>query len=302
MLGVVVAAVAYLPFIWFEVFMSPRLHQFIYGFNQADWVEHIRYGGWRPKVFMQHGLMVALFVSISILAVFSLRAEDSKIRILKIRSSVLEKIFIITVIACKSGNGVVVMVMAIFARLMTKTVMVRILLLTLILVIAGYLTIRVSGYWDGLALINQVESISGDAQRAGSLGARIKQENLFLLRAEEKWLFGWGGWGRAFPINEYGARLTRGVDSLWIIVYSENGIFALASLFWTFLAAPYVVAVRAHKMNFDNRERPFIYMVSYIPVFFMIDCLANAMISPLYILVAGSLTSTIIDVQRRRAH
>ena len=300
LLGIVVAAAIYLPFIWFEIFMSPRLNQIVYGFNQADWVEHIRYGGWRPKVFMQHGLMVALFVSISVLAIFTLRAENKKTRILGIRSSVLEKILIITIIACKSGNGVVIMVMTILARIMTKAGMARVLLLTLVLIIAGYLTVRVSGCWDGLELITNVQSISGDAQRAGSLGARIKQENLFLHRAEEKWLFGWGGWGRAFPVNEYGVRLTRGVDSLWIIVYSENGIIALVSLFWVFLAAPCVVATRAGKMVLNNKEKSFIYMASFIPIFFMIDSLANAMVSPLYIMVAGSLTSVIIDIQRRR--
>ncbi len=299
LLGLVVATAVYLPFIWFEVFMSPRLNQIVYGFNQADWVEHIRYGGWRPKVFMQHGLMVALFVSISVLAIFTLRTENNKTRILGIRSSILEKILIITVIACKSGNGVVVMAMAILARVMTKAGMARVLLLMLVLVIAGYLTVRVTGYWDGVELITNIQSISGDAQRAGSLGARIKQENLFLHRAEEKWLFGWGGWGRAFPINEYGDRLTRGVDSLWIIVYSENGIIALTSLFWVFLSTPYVVATRARKMVLNAKEESFIYMVSFIPVFFMIDSLANAMVSPLYILVAGSLMSVIIDIQRR---
>ena len=300
LLGTVVAAVVYLPFMWLEVYMSPLLHQSIYGFTQADMVQHIRYGGWRPKVFMQHGLMVALFLSISVLAIFTLRITDKTTRIMKVRSSIVEKILMITaVFACKSGNGFIILAMAILARLMTKAGMARLMLLALIFIIAGYLTVRVSGYWDGIELINKIESISGDAQRAGSMGARIRQENLFLLRAEEKWLFGWGGWGRAFPIDEYGNRLTRGVDSLWIIVYSHNGVIALTLFFWMFLAAPYVVATRAHKMALNTNERSFVYMVSFIPVFVMVDSLANSMLSPLYTMVVGSLTSVIIDVQSR---
>lgn len=299
--GLVVAAVVYLPFMWFEVLMSPSLHQYVYGSNQSSMVQHLRYGGWRPKVFMQHGLMVALFVSVSVLAAFALHIADKKTRIMRVRSSVIEKILMITaVFACKSGNGFIILVMAILARLMTKAGMAKVLLLALIFIISGYLTARVSGYWDGIELINKVESISGDAQRAGSLGARIKQENLFLQRAEEKWLFGWGGWGRAFPIDEYGFRLTRGVDSLWIIVYSSNGVIALTSFFWMFLAVPYVVATRVHKMVLDTREQSFVYMASFIPVFVMIDSLANSMLFPYYLMVVGSLTSVIIDIQSRR--
>lgn len=300
LLGTVVAAVVYMPFMWFEVYKSPLLNEIVYGFNQSNMPQHWRYGGWRPKVFMQHGLMVALFLSISVLAIFTLRIADKTTRIMKVRSSIVEKILMVTaVFACKSGNGFIILLMAIMARLMTKAGMAKLMLLALIFIIAGYLTARVSGYWDGIELINKVESISGDAQRAGSLGARIKQENLFLQRAEEKWLFGWGGWGRAFPINEYGVRLTRGVDSLWIIVYSQNGVIALTSFFWMFLAAPYVIATRAHKMALNTRERSFVYMVSFIPVFVMVDSLANSMLSPLYLMVVGSLTSVIIEVQSR---
>lgn len=296
--GIVVAAMVYLPFMWFEVLMSPSLHQNIYGSNQSSMVQHIRYGGWRPKVFMQHGLMVALFLSISVLSIFALRISENKNKIIKIRTSVIEKILMITtIIACKSGNGFIIMALAMLARLLTKTGMVKILLLSLVLIIPSYLAARVSGYWDGLELINQVKSISGDAQRAGSLGARIKQENLFLIRAEEKWLFGWGGWGRAFPIDEYGVRLTRGVDSFWIIVYSQNGIIALVSLFWMFLATPYIVATRLHKMSLDKKESSFLYMASFVPVFFMLDSLANAMFTPVFILVTSSLTTVVFNAK-----
>jgi len=296
LLGVAAAVVAYLPFIWFEVIMSPRLHQIVYGYNQADWVEHIRYGGWRPKVFMQHGLMLAFFVSISVLAVSALRDRGIRTKIAGTRLSVIEKILMVTVVACKSGNGFVILVMTILARVMKKAGIGRVLLLSLVLLIPSYLTARIGGYWDGTDLVKTVESVS-DAQRAGSLRARMVQEDIFLHKAEQKWLFGWGGWARAFPVNEYGIRETRGVDSLWIIVYSQNGLIALVSLYWVFLAAPFVVATRARTLALESRERSFVYMVSFIPIFFMVDCLVNAMVSPLYPMVAGSLTAVLLNVQ-----
>ena len=63
-----VAALAYtLPALW-EVRMSPRLNAEIYGFFPHDWRQHLRAGGYRPVVFLEHGLRLGLFLAIGILA------------------------------------------------------------------------------------------------------------------------------------------------------------------------------------------------------------------------------------------
>ena len=59
----VVAGLIYsVPALW-EMRMSPMLHQNIYGFqSRTDWLQNIRAGGYRPTIFMGHGLVVGFFM------------------------------------------------------------------------------------------------------------------------------------------------------------------------------------------------------------------------------------------------
>ena len=44
-----------------EVRLSPQINTWIYGFFQHDFIQMMRYGGFRPIVFLPHGLWVAFF-------------------------------------------------------------------------------------------------------------------------------------------------------------------------------------------------------------------------------------------------
>ncbi len=69
LLGVLfAAALAYsLPTLW-EVRMSPQLNREIYGFFPNSWRQHLRGGGFRPLVFLEHGLRLGIFLALSIVA------------------------------------------------------------------------------------------------------------------------------------------------------------------------------------------------------------------------------------------
>jgi hypothetical protein len=56
------AGLVYLPFCLIEVRMSPQLHSWVYGYFQHSFAQTRRLGGWRPVVFMQHGLMVGMWM------------------------------------------------------------------------------------------------------------------------------------------------------------------------------------------------------------------------------------------------
>ena len=62
-LGIIIGGIVYALLCAYEIRMSPRLHINIYGFFQHDWRQHRRYGGFRPIVFMQHGIMVAVWMA-----------------------------------------------------------------------------------------------------------------------------------------------------------------------------------------------------------------------------------------------
>lgn len=298
LIAVAVAALLYLPLVWIEIIISPRLHGLFYGFDQGSWIQNVRYGGWRPQVFMQHGLMVAFFMAISTMVYFAIDGEKIRRRIFNIPVGWISKVMLVTVIFCKSGNGVVILLLGLFFRFLTKRNLGRIFLLVLILSIPTYIGLRTVGGWDGKNLLDFIAEVS-DSQRAGSVRARMIQESLFAERVEERWLLGWGGWSRAFPVDEFGNRLTRGVDSLWIIVYGENGFIGLVSVFSILLIGPYLAVTRLHKLRkLDRNEIRIVYTLCAIPVLFSIDSLMNAMYSPLYPIVSGALISLYLGTRR----
>ena len=56
---VVKIALVYSLFALIEVRLSPQLHLWVYGFAQHSFGQTMRFGGYRPMVFMEHGLAVA---------------------------------------------------------------------------------------------------------------------------------------------------------------------------------------------------------------------------------------------------
>jgi hypothetical protein len=59
MKAVCIAALAYVPLMLFEIRMSPQINQMVYGFFPHSWVQHVRGGGFRPLVFLDHGCIWA---------------------------------------------------------------------------------------------------------------------------------------------------------------------------------------------------------------------------------------------------
>jgi len=66
--AVVIGGLVYVPFCIFEMLTRPDLHALLYGSYQAPLRAAARYGGWRPMVFLRHGLMVAFWMAAALLA------------------------------------------------------------------------------------------------------------------------------------------------------------------------------------------------------------------------------------------
>ncbi len=51
-----------------EVRLSPQINVWVYGFFQHSFAQTIRFGGYRPVVFLDHGLWVAFFAMTAMIA------------------------------------------------------------------------------------------------------------------------------------------------------------------------------------------------------------------------------------------
>src|SRR5262249_17761958 len=66
--AVFLGGLIYVPLCVIEIRFSPQLHTWVYGFHQHSFEQTLRFGGFRPVVFMEHGLMVGMWMSMATMA------------------------------------------------------------------------------------------------------------------------------------------------------------------------------------------------------------------------------------------
>src|SRR5688572_19143621 len=119
-IGLFIGGLLYLPLCAYELKMSPHLHQMIYGFHPSSFLMTIRFGGYRPMVFMQHGLMVGMWMTSATLVGFWLWRTGSLKRLFHIpMAALVAGMFIITVM-CKSTGAIMLLLLGVGLLVVTR--------------------------------------------------------------------------------------------------------------------------------------------------------------------------------------
>lgn len=277
-----IAGLWYSILVLFEVRMSPQLHTWVYGFFPHRWDQHVRYDGFRPLVFMGHGLLVSVFYVL----VFGVAAVYDK---LKLRVSFIPtKYFVLYLFAvlvlCKS-LGSILFATAVFICIffLSEKMISRAAFLIMVFVFA-YPAIRVMD----LVPVDRILEISMEefgVERTKSLSVRFENEQELLERAREKFMFGWGTWGR----NQLPDSIT---DGRWIIAVGEFGVIGFVC-FFGLLALPVWRAYRVQKYDGEDKGFRLIAYHSFLLSFLMVDQILNASLGPWVWLIAGSLLGVV---------
>lgn len=291
--GIFLGALIYVPFCLFEVAMSPNLHNMLYGFHpHTDFSQTKRGGGWRPQVFMEHGLMAAMWLVTGFLSGFQLLRSGwlhEQFPKWKFIWLPLLGLLGVTVVLAKSSGALLLMLLGIgllYAVHFTRSSLpIWVVLLVPILYLLG----RGSGVWDGHDLL-EYASRMGDPDRVSSLATRLHHENILGDRAREQPIFGWGGWDRSFVRDEEG-KIISVPDGFWILIFGYNGIFGLGSLFTLLLLPALLFLLKYPARQWRDPQVAAIAAMPLLMIIFAIDSLMNAMFNPLIVLLAGSLTS-----------
>ena len=290
-LGLVIGGLLYMPLCLFEIRMSPQLNARLYGFFPHEWIQHVRYGGFRPIVFMQHGLMVSLWMAITTVIIFWLWRSSTVKHIKAVPISFLFFGMAATTVLCKSANGWFTLIIgcgSYFAFRWTRSTFV---LRVFCLIIPVYIALRILGIVEG----STVESLASnfvDAERIGSLSIRLYQEDLFIKKTMENVLVGWGGYGRGWPVDlETGKNLIQMIDALWLIVFNTYGLIGISSLVMGLLLGPWMALRSFRKEEMTNI---FPAILSLMVILFLIDCLVNGMTNMVYVLISGSVLGTFL--------
>jgi len=215
----VTAALAYSVLMLIEVRLSPQLHRMIYGFFPHSFGQQMRGGGFRPVVFLGHGLLVAIFCAMAGTAAVA-RWREARGR-QRTRAGLIAVYFGIVLLLCKSAGAIILTVIfaPIVAFLRAKRVAAIGAAACIILLL--YPAIRSTGLVPTVTISELTNSFSTD--RAGSLGVRLINEDQLLKRAAEKPMFGWGSWGRNRIYSPEDGRDLSITDGAWIITLGTWG-------------------------------------------------------------------------------
>ena len=283
LLALMVGAVVYSIPSLIEIRLSPQMNVWVYGFFQHSFEQTMRAGGYRPIVFLPHGLWLALFVCTAVLAAAALaRATPAVHRWKALLWTVYLLVFLVL---CKSAAsiayGLVLLPVVFFIPQRGQILLAA----AFALVAVTYPMLRNVGAVPTDRIVAQVEQII--PARAQSLEYRFDNETQLLVRAAEKPFFGWSGWGRSLIRDPENGEILSIPDGRWIIVFGTFGWLGYLAEFGL-LALPLMLMAGAVLRRRDASLSPYIGAVSLILGITLVDMLLNATLTPLTWLVAGA--------------
>lgn len=264
----------------YETRMSPQLNTNLYGYFQHRWNQHIRADGFRPIVFLQHGLWVSLFfstVALSALTLFRAKSAPTRSRYLFLAVWVL-----MTLVLTKSLGALVITVALAPAILFLKPQTQTLIACSLAVTVMLYPVLRSAE----LVPVNRITSLAAsiDYARALSFETRLRNEDLLLERAQQRPVFGWGTYGRNRIYDERG-NTSIVTDGYWIIVISTNGWVGYIGIFGLLSSGIISLTLARRKLDLT----PATAGLCVILAGNMIDLIPNATLTPVTWLIAGAL-------------
>ncbi len=265
-----------------EVRLSPQMNIWVYGYFQHLFEQMTRGDGYRPIVFLYHGLWVAFFVMTSVLAAVALlRAEAGRLRFGLFAAALY---LFVVLLLCKSMASIFYAVaFAPVILLFAPRFQLHIALLLAVIALA-YPMAKGSGQIPAERLLTAIETVS--SERSNSLAVRFSNEDVLLARAEQKPLFGWGMWGRNHILDPVSGTIMTITDGRWIIVIGVFGWFGFLAEFGL-LALPVLMLWRYR--NQLGEGALYIAPAAVILGVNMLDLIPNATLTPLTWLFAGAL-------------
>lgn len=286
--GIFLGGLAYVPFCIYETVYGPELHNLFYGFHQQPLDQAERFGGWRPVVFLHHGLMVGVWMASASVIGIHLLMSDNRGPSLQLMQIAFIILLVLACLLLKSANAWVLLALGIVLLMFARRQRSSAIMWGLIALIVLYVCLRSTGIWSGDALVKATARF--DEDRSRSLEFRFNNESVLAQKARERLVFGWDGWGRHKTYYTDGYRVTVS-DSLWIIAFGKYGIVGLVSVMASLLVPVMRFLTTCPARHWFNPLAGPPAALACVLLLYMIDNLANAMVSPVFMLVAGGLSA-----------
>ena len=270
-----------------EVRLSPQIHTWVYGYPATqDFGQAVRWGGYRPIVFLAHGLATSLFQLAPVMTAAVLARFHQ--RIWKLSGNQAMWFLLVVVILCRSTGTWFYMAFGWpMARWASPKAMHR-LALTIAVLVCLYPWLRATQQFPVEWILEQAGKLSAD--RMQSLQFRFDNEDLLIAHAMDKPWFGWStSYGRNMLFDEYG-KLATITDGGWIIALGNGGLLGLT----TYLSVPvisiFLTARRAKRIR-DPKYRVMIGALNLYLAIMWLDILPNGTFTLLPFFLGGALCS-----------
>ena len=277
----VIACLCYSLLALWEMRMSPRLNRQIYGFVTHEFRQSVRGDAYRPLVFLNHGLWLAILFAMSSLGAMALWRE-------KLKSSDAAKWFLasiylfVVLFMCSSLGALIIAILLLPLLFLFGPGMQLFLAACVSVVILLYPILRGSDLVPTQSIHGAVANI--DPKRAESLLFRFDNEDELLAHANRKPLAGWGTWGRNRVFNDKGSDVAA-TDGYWVIVVGVYGWLGYIAQFGLMGIATILLAFNRRRLQVT----PATAGVAMVMAAAMIDLIPNATTSPVVWLFAGAL-------------
>jgi len=251
------AGLIYSLLILWELRMAPTLHRDVFGTASHGFAAHVRWGGYRPMVFMVSGLAIAMFVSNTVIA--SAALARARFTAFRFSAKLVTAYLLVILVLCKSIAAISYTVFGMPLVLFTR------------------------------ARFQGVEAAAEfSPERAHSLNFRFENEDQLAAKARQRPIFGWGGFRRGRVFDEFTGNDESITDGAWIILLGSRGYLGFGAIFGLLLI-PVYQAGRAQRYAANERERLLLSGTALIVALGAVDLLPNGMFTNFIVYLAGCL-------------
>jgi len=286
-----VAGIAYTPLAIYELRMSPQIHALVYGYGLGAFNQGVRWGGYRPTVFMPHGLALARFFMVATLALFVV--AKTRRRILGVPTSLLFWFQALVLVLCKSVGAIVMTVAGVLLLALVKPRRQLLVASVLAVVTLLYPLLRTTQLFPVADFLNAAGSL--EDERKESLAFRFANEDILLAHAAKRIGFGWGTYGRNLVCNDAGINITV-TDGFWIIVLGQAGLAGFLISFGV-LVLPSLLARRRLRDHGSGRQKRQLAGFTLILVLATVDLIPNGLWCLYPFFLAGALTRCLRELE-----